>query len=77
MGRRRPAAAQTVRDAEPRGDVAKRDLMNALREAFILQLEPEDVFTLSRGLDWILDRGRDLIEEAEAMGSSPTRESRR
>ena len=31
------AAAQTVRDAEPRGDAAKRDLMNALREAFILQ----------------------------------------
>ncbi len=65
------AAAQTVRDAEPRGDAAKRDLMNALREAFILQLEPEDVFTLSRGLDWILDRGRDLIEEAEAMGFVP------
>ena len=34
------AAAQTVRDAEPRGDAAKRDLMNALRDAFILQLEP-------------------------------------
>ena len=65
------AAAQTVRDAEPRGDEAKRDLLNALREAFILQLEPEDVFTLSRGLDWILDRGRDLIEEAEAMGFVP------
>ena len=65
------AAAQTVRDAEPRGDEAKRDLLNALREAFILQMEPEDVFTLSRGLDWILDRGRDLIEEAEAMSFVP------
>ena len=43
------AAAQTVRDAEPRGDAAKRELMNALREAFILQMEPEDLFTLSRG----------------------------
>ena len=48
LRRSRRAAAQTVRDAEPRGDEAKRDLLNALREAFILQLEPEDVFTLSR-----------------------------
>lgn len=65
------AAAHTVRDAEPRGDAAKRDLLNALREAFVLQLEPEDVFTLSRGLDWILDYARDLIEEAEVMGVVP------
>ena len=65
------AAGQTVRDCEPRGDAAKRDLLNALREAFILQLEPEDVFTLSRGLDWILNHARDLIEEAEAMGVVP------
>ncbi len=43
------AAAQIVRDAEPRGDAAKREVLNALREAFVLQLEPEDVFTLSRG----------------------------
>jgi uncharacterized protein Yka (UPF0111/DUF47 family) len=61
-------AAQIVRDTKPRADKAKRDVLNALREAFILQLEPEDVFTLSRGLDWILDHSRDLIEEAEAMG---------
>jgi uncharacterized protein len=65
------AAAQILRDAEPRGDAAKREVLNALREAFILQLEPEDVFTLSRGLDWILDHARDLIEEAEAMSVTP------
>jgi uncharacterized protein len=65
------AAAQIVRDAEPRGDAAKRELLTALREAFVLQLEPEDVFTLSRGLDWILDYARDLIEEAEVMAVVP------
>jgi uncharacterized protein len=65
------AAGEICRDAEPRGDAAKRDLLNALREAFVLQLEPEDLFTLSRGLDWILDYARDLIEEAEAMGVVP------
>ncbi len=66
------AAAEIVREAEPRGDAAKRDLLNALREAFILQMEPEDLFTLSRGIDWILNHARDLIEEAQAMGVSPT-----
>jgi uncharacterized protein Yka (UPF0111/DUF47 family) len=65
------AAAQAVRDAEPRGDTAKRELLSELRDAFVLELEPEDVFTLSRGLDWILDYARDLIEEAEAMGCPP------
>jgi uncharacterized protein Yka (UPF0111/DUF47 family) len=57
------AAAEIVREAEPRGDAAKRDLLNALRE---------DLFTLSRGIDWILDHARDLIEEAQAMDVSPT-----
>ncbi len=64
-------AAQAVREAEPRGDTAKREVLNAVREAFILQLEPEDVFTLSRGIDWLLDHARDLIEEAEAMQVEP------
>ncbi len=63
-----PAAAQAVRDAEPRGDEAKLEVLDALREAFVLRLEPEDVFTLSRGLDWILNYARDVIDEAEAMG---------
>ena len=34
-------------------------------------MEPEDLFTLSRGIDWILDHAVDLIEEAQAMGVSP------
>jgi uncharacterized protein Yka (UPF0111/DUF47 family) len=65
------AAAQIVRDAEPRGDAAKRELLNAIREALVLQLEPEDLFTLSRGLDWVLNYARDLIEEAEVMAVVP------
>ena len=71
------AAVEIVREAEPRGDAAKRDLLNALREAFILQMEPEDLFTLSRGIDWILDHARDLIEEAQAMAVSPDCGARR
>lgn len=55
------AAAEAVRDAEHRGDASKRALMGAFGAAFVTPLEPEDVFTLSRGADWILDDARDLV----------------
>jgi uncharacterized protein len=61
-------AVGALREIESRGDVAKRELLNQLQEAFVTPLEPEDVFALSRGIDWILDYIRDLVSEAEAMG---------
>lgn len=68
------AAAQTLREAERRGDAAKRELLNALRVAFVTPLEPEDLFALSRGVDWILDYARDLVSESEAMACPPDAE---
>jgi uncharacterized protein len=65
------AAAEALRDAERRGDSAKREVLNALRAAFVTPLEPEDVFALSRGIDWILNHARDLVNEAEVMASPP------
>ena len=65
------AAAGGVRDAEHQGDVAKRDLLRALREAFVTPIEPEDLFALSRGIDRILDYVADLVKESEAMASPP------
>ena len=64
-------AAQAVRDAEPRGDAAKRRLMSTLRTAFVTPLEPEDVFALSRGIDWILNYAADLVNESEALACPP------
>lgn len=65
------SAASAVRDAERRGDVAKRDLLIALREAFVTPIEPEDLFALSRGIDRILNYITDLVKESEAMRSAP------
>jgi uncharacterized protein Yka (UPF0111/DUF47 family) len=64
-------AAEAVRDAEHRADTAKRELLGALRAAFITPLEPEDVFALSRGVDWILNWARDLVDESEVMACPP------
>ena len=66
-----PAAAEGVRDAEHRGDAAKRELLAALRAAFVTPLEPEDVFALSRGIDRLLNYARDLVNESEAMACPP------
>ena len=65
------AAAELVRDAEHRGDAAKRTLLHALRAAFVTPLEPEDLFALSRGVDRILDYTRDIVAESEVMASPP------
>lgn len=65
------AAAETIGDAEQRGDEAKREVLKALRAAFVTPLEPEDVFALSRGIDWILNYARDLVTESEVMESPP------
>jgi uncharacterized protein len=64
-------AAEILREAEHRADDAKREVLKALRAAFVTPLEPEDVFALSRGTDWILNHARDLVNEAEVMGTSP------
>jgi uncharacterized protein len=65
------AAAEAVREAEHRGDAAKRELLSALRASFVTPLEPEDLFTLSRGIDWILNYVRDLVTESEIMSCPP------
>jgi uncharacterized protein len=65
------SAGEALPDIEHRGDAAKRDLLEQLREAFMTPLAAEDLFALSRGIDWILDYARDLVSESRAMGVSP------
>jgi uncharacterized protein Yka (UPF0111/DUF47 family) len=65
-----PAAAEAVRAREHAADAAKRELLVQLRAAFVTAVEPEDVFALSRGIDWILNHARDVIAEAEVMDAT-------
>jgi uncharacterized protein Yka (UPF0111/DUF47 family) len=62
-----------VRSCEHRADDCKRELRQALTEAFTTPLEPEDLFELSQGLDGVLNRAKDLVREAEVMGAQPDR----
>ncbi len=63
--------ADVVRALEHRGDEHKRELEAALTTAFTTPREPEDLYTLSRGIDWILNLSKDLIRESEVMACPP------
>jgi uncharacterized protein len=65
------SAALLVREAEHRGDQCKMEVIDAIGTAFVTPIEPEDLFALSQGIDWLLNRSRDLVNEAEAMDVRP------
>lgn len=64
-------AAAAVIEADRRGDAAKRELLAALRSALITPIEPEDVFTVSRGVDRILNSAVDVITESRVLACTP------
>lgn len=67
----KPCTVSDLREIEVRGEAAKRELLTQLRDAFVTPLEPEDLFTLSRGIGRILTGSADLVGEAEVLESGP------
>lgn len=64
-------AAERLRLCEHRADAGKRELREALTEAFSTPLALEDIFELSRGIDEIVNDAKNLVGEAEAMQTEP------
>jgi uncharacterized protein Yka (UPF0111/DUF47 family) len=64
-------AAQQVRDLEHEADDRKRELQLALVEAFTTPYDAEDLYTLGRGVDWILNLSKDAVRESEVMSCPP------
>ena len=63
--------ADEVRAAEHECDDLRRQLVDAVREAFTTPLEPEDLFQLSRDLDRVINGAKDTVRESEAMQFPP------
>lgn len=63
--------ADEVRAAEHECDDLRRQLVDAVREAFTTPLEPEDLFQLSRDLDKVINGAKDTVRESEAMQFPP------
>jgi uncharacterized protein Yka (UPF0111/DUF47 family) len=66
-----PAAADRVRELEQRADDVKRELQHALVDAFTTPYDAEDLYTLVRGIDWILNLSKDAVRESEVMACPP------
>ena len=65
------AAGDEVHSHEHVADDRKRELAATVRAAFTTPLDPEDIFELSRGLDEVLNRAKDTVREAKALGVGP------
>lgn len=63
--------APEVREAEHECDDLRRQLVDAVRDAFTTPLEPEDLFQLSRDLDKVINGAKDTVRESEAMQFPP------
>ena len=64
-------AAETVRDLEHRADEVKREIWQAVRDAFSPPLDAEDLYTLSADLDEVLNAAKNLVREMEVMDLAP------
>jgi uncharacterized protein Yka (UPF0111/DUF47 family) len=65
------SAAEKTRTIEHEADALKLELSQALRASFTTPLEPEDLFALSHGIDWILNHAKDAVGESEVMACPP------
>lgn len=65
------AMADEVRRIEHEADDRKRALQKALVEAFTTPYDPEDVYSIVRGVDWILNLAKDAVRESEVMACPP------
>jgi uncharacterized protein Yka (UPF0111/DUF47 family) len=66
-----PSQAAAIRDISHEGRRAAREVMLALRSAFVTPVSPEDVYELSERLDSVLEGAKNLIREAEVLQMDP------
>lgn len=64
-------AATRVRASEHEADEHKRTLQAALVRAFTTPYDAEDIYSLCRGTDRILNLSKDAVRESEVMACAP------
>ena len=52
-------------------DAASREVLTALKVAFVTPVSPEDIYELSERLDVVLNAAHDLVREADLLGMDP------
>jgi uncharacterized protein Yka (UPF0111/DUF47 family) len=65
------AQAEVVRAANHEGDLASREVLTQVRDAFVTAIGPEDIYEISERLDAVLNAAKNLIREAELVNMDP------
>lgn len=65
------AQAQVVRKAEKDADEVRRILIDELNRSFVTPIDREDLFSLSRAIDDVLDYADSTVEEMVMLGVEP------
>jgi uncharacterized protein Yka (UPF0111/DUF47 family) len=65
------SAAAKVHALEHDGDRASREVLDAVKSAFVTPISPEDIYEISERLDRILNSAKNLVREAELVGIDP------
>jgi uncharacterized protein len=66
-----PQRAHTVDVLEGEADEARRILIDELNRTFVTPFDREDIFSLSRAIDDVLDYGQTTVEEMTTLGVEP------
>src|SRR5512142_1073879 len=72
MAQQDPEAAANVTKSEKEADEARRILIDELNRTFVTPFDREDIFTLSRTIDDVLDYAYSTVSEMEILKVEPT-----
>ncbi len=72
MHKRNSSLAKQVAETERQADEVRRILVEELTRTFVTPLDREDIFSLSREIDDVLDYAATTVEEMEVLDVSPT-----
>jgi hypothetical protein len=72
MGGQDPEAAANLTKSEKDADEARRILIDELNRTFVTPFDREDIFTLSRTIDDVLDYAYSTVSEMEILKVEPT-----
>src|SRR5512140_3351616 len=72
MSQTDPQAAANLTKSEKEADEARRILIDELNRTFVTPFDREDMFTLSRTIDDVLDYAYSTVSEMEILKVAPT-----
>jgi uncharacterized protein Yka (UPF0111/DUF47 family) len=66
-----PSQGAIIQDIEHEGDLASREVLTAVKSAFVTPIGPEDIYEISERLDAVLNAAKNLVREAELVRMDP------